>query len=163
MQAAAGVRRATLVITIGFLAAGTAMTIPACAVPAAHDATSRPRATAGPAVRRQSRRASARPADPSAALAAALAPVARDHPGRLAVGVVDQTTGTTATYHPDWPFDTASIIKAFHDVTQGNNTVQFPPTTITGYQATPGWDPVTGWGSPDAQTLIPLLAHYAMP
>jgi beta-lactamase class A len=81
-------------------------------VPAAHDATSRPRATAGPAVRRQSRRASARPAGPSAALAAALAPVARDHPGRLAVGVVDQTTGTTATSHPDWPFDTASIIKA---------------------------------------------------
>jgi hypothetical protein len=21
--------------------------------------------------------------------------------------------------------------------------------------------PVTGWGSPDAQVLIPLLAHYA--
>jgi hypothetical protein len=43
MRAAAGVRRATLVLTIGFLAAGTAMLIPACAVPAAHDATSRPR------------------------------------------------------------------------------------------------------------------------
>ena len=46
---------------------------------------------------------------------------------------------------------------------QGNNTVQFPPTTITGYQAAPGWDPVTGWGSPDAQVLIPLLARYAVP
>jgi subtilase family serine protease len=53
--------------------------------------------------------------------------------------------------------------QAFHDVTTGNNTVQFPPTTITGYQAAPGWDPVTGWGSPDAQVLIPLLAHYAVP
>jgi hypothetical protein len=41
--------------------------------------------------------------------------------------------------------------------------VQFPPTTITGYQATPGWDPVTGWGTPDAQVLIPLLARYASP
>src|SRR5580692_8509348 len=51
--------------------------------------------------------------------------------------------------------------QAFHDVTTGNNTVQFPPTTITGYQAAPGWDPVTGWGSPDAQVLIPLLAHCA--
>jgi subtilase family serine protease len=53
--------------------------------------------------------------------------------------------------------------QAFHDVTTGNNTVQFPLKTITGYQAAPGWDPVTGWGSPDAQVLIPLLAHYAVP
>ncbi|HEV3293105.1 MAG TPA: hypothetical protein VG123_29360, partial [Streptosporangiaceae bacterium] len=53
--------------------------------------------------------------------------------------------------------------QAFHDVTQGSNTVQFPPKTITGYQAAPGWDPVTGWGSPDAQVLIPLLARYAVP
>jgi subtilase family serine protease len=51
--------------------------------------------------------------------------------------------------------------QAFHDVTQGDNTVQFPPKTITGYRAAPGWDPVTGWGSPDAQVLIPLLARYA--
>jgi subtilase family serine protease len=50
--------------------------------------------------------------------------------------------------------------QAFHDVTQGNNTVQFPPKTITGYHAASGWDPVTGWGSPDAQVLIPLLARY---
>ncbi|HET9971595.1 MAG TPA: S53 family peptidase [Streptosporangiaceae bacterium] len=47
---------------------------------------------------------------------------------------------------------------AFHDITSGNNTASFPPVTITGYQAAPGWDPVTGWGSPDAQVLIPLLA-----
>jgi subtilase family serine protease len=53
--------------------------------------------------------------------------------------------------------------QAFHDVTTGNNTVQFPPKTITGYQAAPGWDPVTGWGSPNAQVLIPLLARYAGP
>ena len=53
--------------------------------------------------------------------------------------------------------------QAFHDVTKGNNTVQFPPKTITGYQAAPGWDPATGWGSPDAQVLIPLLARHAVP
>jgi subtilase family serine protease len=52
--------------------------------------------------------------------------------------------------------------QAFHDVTTGNNTAQFPPNTITGYHAAPGWDPVTGWGSPDAQ-FIPLLARYAVP
>ncbi|HJY02302.1 MAG TPA: S53 family peptidase [Streptosporangiaceae bacterium] len=53
--------------------------------------------------------------------------------------------------------------KAFHDITTGNNTVVLtstsPPVTITGYQAGPGWDPVTGWGTPDAQVLIPLLAR----
>jgi subtilase family serine protease len=49
--------------------------------------------------------------------------------------------------------------QAFHDITTGTNTVQFPPTKVTGYQAAPGWDPVTGWGSPDAQVLIPLLAR----
>jgi subtilase family serine protease len=48
---------------------------------------------------------------------------------------------------------------AFHDVTSGNNTVKDPPVTITGYRATRGWDPVTGWGSPNAQVLAPLLAR----
>ena len=76
---------------------------------------------------------------------------------------------------------------AFHDITTGTNTVesllrrgsapvpvgQQPtapvatpqatsrPQTVTGYDAGPGWDPVTGWGSPDAQVLVPLLARYA--
>ena len=49
--------------------------------------------------------------------------------------------------------------KAFHDITTGNNTVVLNGVTITGYQAGPGWDPVTGWGTPDAQVLIPLLAR----
>jgi subtilase family serine protease len=49
--------------------------------------------------------------------------------------------------------------KAFHDITTGSNTVSLNGVTITGYQAGPGWDPVTGWGSPDAQVLIPLLAR----
>src|SRR5262249_54153818 len=48
---------------------------------------------------------------------------------------------------------------AFHDITTGDNTFAFPPTTIPGYKARPGWDPVTGWGTPDARVLVPLLAH----
>ena len=52
--------------------------------------------------------------------------------------------------------------QAFHDITTGNtNTAEFPHGTITGYRAGPGWDPVTGWGSPNAQVLVPLLARYA--
>jgi subtilase family serine protease len=52
---------------------------------------------------------------------------------------------------------------AFHDITTGNNTFELkkPATTVPGYQATPGWDPATGWGSPDAQILVPLIALYA--
>jgi subtilase family serine protease len=54
----------------------------------------------------------------------------------------------------------ASYHQAFHDITIGNNTPTFPGHTIKGYTAAPGWDPVTGWGSPNAQALIPLLVRY---
>jgi kumamolisin len=47
---------------------------------------------------------------------------------------------------------------AFHDVVTGDNTVNYPSGSVSGYRAAPGWDPVTGWGSPDAQILVPLLA-----
>jgi subtilase family serine protease len=47
--------------------------------------------------------------------------------------------------------------QAFHDVTAGGNTITIGSVTVTGYQAGPGWDPVTGWGSPNAQVLVPLL------
>jgi subtilase family serine protease len=53
-----------------------------------------------------------------------------------------------------------SYHKAFHDATTGNNHVAAGSATA-GYQAGPGWDPVTGWGSPDAQVLVPLLARFA--
>jgi subtilase family serine protease len=55
----------------------------------------------------------------------------------------------------------AAYHQAFHDIATGNNTAIWPPVTITGYRAGPGWDPVTGLGSPDARALIPLLARYA--
>ena len=58
--------------------------------------------------------------------------------------------GRSAQYH-----------RAFHDVTKGNNTVQVGSVTVKGFDAGPAWDPVTGWGSPNAQVLIPLLARYA--
>jgi subtilase family serine protease len=55
----------------------------------------------------------------------------------------------------------ADYHKAFHDVTTGDNSVLWSTGVITGYTAGPGWDPVTGWGSPNAQYLVPLLAHTA--
>src|ERR1700733_1372233 len=51
--------------------------------------------------------------------------------------------------------------RAFHDVATGDNSVFWPTGLFTGYQAGPGWDPVTGWGSPNAHILVPLLAHAA--
>ena len=49
--------------------------------------------------------------------------------------------------------------QAFHDITTGNNTVTINGSTYTGYQAGPGWDPVTGLGSPDAAVLVPILSR----
>ena len=48
--------------------------------------------------------------------------------------------------------------RAFHDVVTGDNSMLWPTGVFTGYNAGPGWDPVTGWGSPNAQYLVPLLA-----
>ncbi len=50
----------------------------------------------------------------------------------------------SATYHQD-----------FHDITQGNNSNVL--AGVTGYTAAPGWDPVTGLGTPNAEHLIPDL------
>jgi subtilase family serine protease len=57
----------------------------------------------------------------------------------------------------------SSYSQAFHDVTTGNNSVTSGQGIVTGYQAGPGWDPVTGWGSPNAQVLIPLLTRSDPP
>jgi subtilase family serine protease len=90
----------------------------------------------------------------SAPLWAALIALADQHADRH-LGFVNAALyriGRSARYH-----------QAFHDVTTGTNTARFPPATITGYHAAPGWDPVTGWGSPNASVLIPLLAREAHP
>jgi subtilase family serine protease len=90
----------------------------------------------------------------SAPLWAGLAALADQYAGRH-LGFVNAgiyQIGRSALYH-----------EAFHDVTTGDNSVSFPPKTITGYRAAAGWDPVTGWGSPDAAVLVPLLARYVHP
>ena len=46
---------------------------------------------------------------------------------------------------------------AFHDVTSCDNTVSTSRGVVTGYHAARGWDPVTGWVSPNVQRLLPLL------
>ncbi|HTW06815.1 MAG TPA: hypothetical protein VME46_04860, partial [Acidimicrobiales bacterium] len=47
---------------------------------------------------------------------------------------------------------------AFHDIIAGNSGI-LRPKPATGYSARPGWDPVTGWGTPNVASLVPLLAR----
>jgi subtilase family serine protease len=58
----------------------------------------------------------------------------------------------------------SSYADGFHDITTGNNTVTAfgpnGPVKITGYNAGPGWDAVTGWGTPKARPLASLLAKF---
>ena len=63
------------------------------------------------------------------------------------------TTTLASSTPPSTGSPSSSYRKAFHDVTSGSN----------GYLAARGWDPVTGWGSPNAQVLIPLLARFTSP
>jgi kumamolisin len=43
----------------------------------------------------------------------------------------------------------------FHDITSGNNDIT---GTLGGYNAEPGWDACTGWGSPNGNALAAALA-----
>jgi subtilase family serine protease len=53
---------------------------------------------------------------------------------------------TSSTYHQD-----------FRDIVQGNNDNE--ASHIQGYSAVPGWDAVTGLGTPNAEKLIPDLVN----
>lgn len=67
---------------------------------------------------------------------------------------------TSAPGFLNYPFYTigksAAYAVSFHDVTLGNNRDPF------GYSAATGWDPTTGWGSPNAVGLAGGLA-WALP
>jgi kumamolisin len=47
--------------------------------------------------------------------------------------------------------------RAFQDITQGDNLVNFEGSGDVGYQAGTGWDACTGLGSPNGTKLIPFL------
>lgn len=58
--------------------------------------------------------------------------------------------------------ESAASSRAFHDIVIGNNTftgtdATGKTVTILGFNTRQGWDPVTGWGSPNVARLIPLL------
>ncbi len=45
----------------------------------------------------------------------------------------------------------------FHDITVGNNSISNSQVQVQGYPAVPGWDPVTGLGTPVLDKLLPDL------
>jgi subtilase family serine protease len=55
--------------------------------------------------------------------------------------------------------DPAKYAADYYDVASMNSNQEDP--SIPGYPATPGWDPVTGLGTPNAANLIPDLVYAA--
>lgn len=50
-----------------------------------------------------------------------------------------------------------NFTRDFRDITTGSNRVISGKISINGFQATPGWDAVTGWGTPQASQFVPDL------
>lgn len=49
----------------------------------------------------------------------------------------------------------------FRDITTGDNNADAQGTQVAGFPAVAGWDPVTGWGAPLADRLVPDLVTAA--
>ena len=73
------------------------------------------------------------------------------HPSESGLGLINPTLYKIASNPGTYAAD-------YYDVTTGNN--QLDPS-IPGYNATPGWDPVTGLGTPNAANLLPDLVQAA--
>jgi hypothetical protein len=69
----------------------------------------------------------------NASLAAAMRTVLRTHPGRVAVGVIDEATGRAALYGPTQPFDSGRLVTA--DILAALLVRQHASTSVTGEQA----------------------------
>jgi kumamolisin len=64
------------------------------------------------------------------------------------IALINAATGKPAGFLNPALYSTAGGTAAFHDITSGTNGA---------YQAGPGWDPCTGWGSPDGNQLLQVL------
>ncbi len=76
------------------------------------------------------------------------------------VAIADQMAGRPLGYINPALYKLAAsgaYASDFRDVTQGNNTVTAGNVVVHGYEATAGWDPVTGLGTPIAEKLLPDL------
>jgi subtilase family serine protease len=69
------------------------------------------------------------------------------------VADLDQLFGGQINLNP-FVYALGATGKGFHDVTAGNNSMN----GVKGYNATPGWDLATGWGTPDVGQLLAGIA-----
>jgi kumamolisin len=66
------------------------------------------------------------------------------------IALINQAAGRNLGFFNPLLYQTLGPAKVFRDITQGGNGVQ----GVEGYSAGPGWDPASGWGSPDGGKLI---------
>jgi kumamolisin len=64
---------------------------------------------------------------------------------------INQKLGTPVGYFNPLLYTKLGSSNAFHDIVQGNNDTT---GNIGGYSAGKGWDPCSGWGSPDGNNLL---------
>jgi subtilase family serine protease len=73
------------------------------------------------------------------------------------VADLDQLAGHPIGLLNPYLYALGSVGVGFHDITVGNNS----DNGVTGYTATPGWDPASGWGTPDLGQLFWDIAFLA--
>jgi subtilase family serine protease len=73
------------------------------------------------------------------------------------VADLNQLSGHPIGFLNPYLYALGTVGIGFHDITVGNNS----DNGVPGYSATPGWDPATGWGTPDVGQLLTDLAFLA--
>jgi len=68
------------------------------------------------------------------------------------IAVINQGLGHNVGYINPVLYSKLGPSGVLHNVTQGNNRVNG-----IGFDTGPGWNPVTGWGSPDCTKLLEAL------
>jgi kumamolisin len=69
------------------------------------------------------------------------------------IALLNQALGKNIGFFNEMLYDKLGPQGALRDITKGNNNVK----KVTGYSARVGWDPCTGWGSPDGEKILQKL------
>jgi kumamolisin len=69
------------------------------------------------------------------------------------IALLNQALGKNIGFFNPMLYEKIGPLGALRDITKGNNNVKKVP----GYSARLGWDPCTGWGSPEGEKLIQAL------
>lgn len=72
------------------------------------------------------------------------------------IALINLALGRNLGYFNPLLYSTIGPANVLHDVTQGNNSLK----NVKGYDAGPGWDACTGWGTPDGEKLIAALRSH---